>query len=102
MQAGCEHQRANWGDVGRKVEVVTYHLTSEGHAARRKIKAGEELSYNYGYDFDICKDHPCRCGSPKCIGYILAREQWYKIRRERDKKAAERAKKRKKLPTLLS
>ena len=30
----------------------------------REIKAGEELTYNYGFDADTWDDHPCRCGSP--------------------------------------
>ena len=39
MRAGCEHQRANWGDVGRKVEIVTYKLTTEALRAQGRIKA---------------------------------------------------------------
>ncbi|MDP2628906.1 MAG: SET domain-containing protein-lysine N-methyltransferase [Nanoarchaeota archaeon] len=47
----------------------------------RKIKKGEEISYNYGYDFDSYKEHPCKCGSENCVGYILAREQWKRLRK---------------------
>ena len=50
--------------------------------AMRDIKKGEEVSYNYGYDYDAYEDHPCRCGSPRCIGYILAEEHWPKFRRK--------------------
>jgi uncharacterized protein len=39
--------------------------------ARRRIKAGEEVTYDYGYDFDDFEEHPCRCGSPRCAGYII-------------------------------
>ena len=39
--------------------------------ALRPIKAGEELSYNYGYD---AKKYPCTCGAPNCCGYILDQE----------------------------
>ncbi|MGI8602869.1 MAG: SET domain-containing protein [Verrucomicrobiales bacterium] len=48
--------------------------------ALRPIKSGEELTFNYGFDFDTWEDHPCRCGSPNCVGYILAREFWPRLR----------------------
>ena len=37
----------------------------------KKIKKGDELSYDYGYAFDKddYKDHVCKCGSKFCIGY---------------------------------
>ena len=40
----------------------------------RKIKKGEELSYDYGYEFDKndFRDHRCRCGSRDCIGFIIS------------------------------
>ncbi|MFP4472389.1 MAG: TrmH family RNA methyltransferase [Candidatus Omnitrophota bacterium] len=44
------------------------------------IKKGQEITYNYNYDFDNHEDHPCRCGSPNCVGYILAEEHWPKLR----------------------
>ena len=40
--------------------------------ALRFIKAGEELTYNYGYSLDDAEDNPCRCGAPSCVGYIVA------------------------------
>jgi len=49
--------------------------------AIRSIKPGEELSYNYGYDLDHYRDHPCRCGSPHCLGYIVRKSQWKKLRK---------------------
>ena len=44
----------------------------------KKIRKGEELSYDYGYSFDKddYKDHICRCGSKKCIGYIISSDEW--------------------------
>ena len=61
--------------------------------ARRNIKAGEEITYDYG----IVVDHPptaeerkawaCKCGSPKCKGIIL---KWKKPRPK--KKAAPKRK----------
>ena len=56
----------------------------DGHIwihAIRDINKGEEISYNYGYDFDDdYKEHPCRCMSQKCVGYILAEEHWEKLK----------------------
>jgi uncharacterized protein len=42
--------------------------------ALRDIQAGEEITYNYGYDLEDYPDHPCRCGAPDCIGFIVAEE----------------------------
>ena len=42
--------------------------------ARRRIEAGEELTFNYGYDLENYREHPCRCGARDCAGYILAGE----------------------------
>ncbi len=49
--------------------------------ALRDIKKGEELAYNYGYGLDTFEDHPCRCGSNRCMGYIVEEEQWPKLKR---------------------
>tara|TARA_Y100000816_G_scaffold266326_1_gene226799 strand:- start:753 stop:1250 length:498 start_codon:yes stop_codon:yes gene_type:complete len=47
----------------------------------KKIKSGEELTYDYGYTFDRddYKDHPCRCASKNCIGYIISSDDWGKF-----------------------
>lgn len=39
--------------------------------AKKPIKKGEEINYNYGYDDEDFKDHPCKCNSKNCIGYIV-------------------------------
>ena len=54
--------------------------------ANKDIKKGEELSYNYNYDWDDYEDHVCHCGAENCIGYILDEEYWPKLRRKLKKK----------------
>jgi len=49
--------------------------------ALRHIRAGEELTYNYGYDLEDWQDHPCECGAPDCLGFIVAEELIPEIRR---------------------
>jgi len=60
----------------------------EGHVwinALRDIKKGEEITYNYcfeineddPYDF---MEHPCKCGSKRCVGYIMDEEQWPRMK----------------------
>lgn len=56
--------------------------------ARRRIKKGEELSYNYGFDLEHWREHPCRCGSSRCIGYIVARKYWQRLLRLIDARRA--------------
>ena len=49
--------------------------------SKKKIKKGEELTYNYGYSYDSdYKDHKCNCGSLNCLGYILKKNHWKKVR----------------------
>ena len=49
--------------------------------ATRDIKKGEELLYNYGYALEHFLDHPCRCGFPECVGYIVAEWDRLKLRK---------------------
>ena len=46
----------------------------------KNIKKGEELTYDYGYEFDKndYKDHICKCGHKNCIGYIISSSDWDK------------------------
>lgn len=45
--------------------------------ALRAIKPGEEITYDYGFDFEVpytpklLRTWACRCGSPKCRGTML-------------------------------
>ncbi len=49
--------------------------------AIRDIKKGEELSYDYGFSFDQdYKDFPCRCGSKKCVGFILREGSRWRVK----------------------
>jgi uncharacterized protein len=57
--------------------------------ALRDINPGEELSFDYGFDVDCYEDHPCRCGTPECVGYIVGRAQWPELRKLLREKAAD-------------
>ena len=63
--------------------------------ASKKIKKGEELGYDYGYNIDNYEEHICRCGSKNCIGYIVNSDQWINLRKKlrRKKKKMRREKK---------
>ena len=47
--------------------------------ARRSIKAGEELTYNYSYELEDYESRPCNCGGRGCIGYMVAEEHFKKL-----------------------
>lgn len=50
-------------------------------SAIKNIKKNQELNYNYGYSYDTDYiDHICKCGSSKCIGYILNEDEWSKLK----------------------
>jgi uncharacterized protein len=51
--------------------------------AIREIRAGEELTFNYGYDLADYAEHPCGCGAPGCVGYIVAEEFFDHVRRQK-------------------
>jgi uncharacterized protein len=46
----------------------------------RDIRAGEELTYNYGYEMNDEPAEPCHCGAKHCCGYILAPPYWDRIK----------------------
>jgi len=56
----------------------TLHLTTRTIwiVTQRDITAGEELTYNYGYELDDETAHPCTCGAAHCCGSILAPQYW--------------------------
>ena len=53
--------------------------------AMRDIKQGEELSYDYGFNFDKdYKNYPCKCKSKKCVGYIIREgSRWRKKKKKK-------------------
>ena len=52
--------------------------------AIKDIKKNEELSYDYGFSFDEnYKDFPCRCGSEKCVGYIVREGSRWRIKKKK-------------------
>ena len=60
--------------------------------ALRDIEAGEELTFDYGFDIENYEDHPCLCGADGCVGYIVSRDQWKELKeRLADKEEEEEA-----------
>ena len=50
--------------------------------ALKDIKKNEELSYDYGFSFDEdYRQFPCRCGSSKCVGYIIREGSRWRLKR---------------------
>lgn len=50
--------------------------------ARRDIAAEEELTFDYGFPLSEWALHPCRCGAPRCPGYIVSSWQRWRLRRK--------------------
>ena len=40
----------------------------------KDIKKGEEITYDYDYDPEDYINHPCKCNSENCIGFIIGKE----------------------------
>lgn len=49
--------------------------------ARRDIAAGEELTFDYGFKFSEWMHHACLCGDARCAGFIVAKDQRWRLRR---------------------
>ncbi len=49
--------------------------------AARDIAEGEELTYDYGFDFEDWRLHPCLCRTKKCVGYIVHHKHRWRVRR---------------------
>jgi len=50
--------------------------------ALHAIKEGEELTFNYGFALETWEDHPCHCGTDRCVGYIVSEALWPDLARE--------------------
>lgn len=59
--------------------------------AVKTVQAGEELTFDYGYDIAHFLDHPCKCGSPNCVGYIVRTDQRDQLKKmiRKSRKSAE-------------
>ena len=54
----------------------------------KEIRKNEELTYDYGFSFDKdYKDFPCKCGSKKCVGYIVNSQSRWRIKKSKKKKS---------------
>ena len=56
--------------------------------AMRDIRKGEELTFNYGFDLENWSEHPCRCGTDRCIGFIAGEEYWGELKTILEDRAA--------------
>jgi SET domain-containing protein len=58
--------------------------------ALRDIAKGEELTYDYNYDWVEWWNNKCRCGAPGCLGYILRSDLRWRLKKRlaREKSAA--------------
>ncbi len=55
--------------------------------AMKNIKKGDELSYDYGFGYDSdYKNYPCKCGTAKCVGYIVREGSRWRIKTKKRKK----------------
>jgi hypothetical protein len=50
--------------------------------ALRDIQPDEELTFNYNYDLVEYREHPCQCGAPECVGFIVAEEFFDHVRKQ--------------------
>ena len=64
-------------------------------AALRDIPKDAELFFNYGFDLENYQDHPCGCGSDKCVGYIAGEEYWSTLKRKLSARKAWKKRKKK-------
>ena len=71
-------------DPNCEVEIINNEICI---SSIKRIKKYTELTYNYGYPFDSdFEEHICKCGSKKCVGYILSDDDWPKLKKELKKK----------------
>lgn len=83
LDGSVEWNLARW--INHSCDANCETIDDEGHmwiVAVRDILPGEEISFNYCYDLDEYEDHPCHCGSDKCVGYIVDDKHHTHVRRK--------------------
>lgn len=55
--------------------------------ALRDIQEGEELTFNYGFDLENWDEHVCRCGTERCVGFIVGEEYWPGLKKAMEERA---------------
>lgn len=83
LDGSVEWNLARW--INHSCEANCETIDDEGGiwiAAVRDIQPGEELTFNYCYDLEDYKAHPCRCGSNRCVGYIVAEKYHDQVRQQ--------------------
>jgi uncharacterized protein len=58
-EPNCEAER-----IGERIWLIAF----------RDVRAGEELTFNYGYSLVDYREHECRCGATGCVGYMVSPE----------------------------
>jgi len=44
-----------------------------------------DVSINYGYSIDNFNEHPCKCNSKNCVGFIVEKSSWPKLKKLKEK-----------------
>lgn len=82
IDGDVEYNDAKWinhsCDPNCETDVIKGHIWIQ---SIKDIKKGEELSYDYGFDYDVAVEHPCKCGAKNCRGYIVNKEEYPKLKK---------------------
>ncbi len=74
--------KARWANHSCDPNAEAQNLSGQSIwiVARRRIRKGDEVAYDYRFEMD---EEParCRCGSPHCVGYMVSRGDWRKLRK---------------------
>ncbi len=83
----CDPNAESQNERGRRIWLV----------ATRNIKEGEEITYDYHFDF---QDPPpeCHCGTSKCIGYMVGPDGYRELREWMKENGVEVPKRLRRLP----